>query len=57
MVRLPMLPKPNLPNLNALNVQASAMTTDPIPIETAHDDMIVCGVHFSFTRTLTEAPE
>ena len=43
--------------LTRLNAQASTTTSDPIPIETAHDDMIVCFARFSFAHILTETLE
>ena len=43
--------------MTRLNAQASTTTSDPIPIETAHDDMIVCFTSFSSAHALTEALE
>jgi len=43
--------------LTRLIAQASTTTSDPIPIETAHDDMIVCFARFSLAHVLTETLE
>jgi len=45
------------PLLTCWHSQASTTTSDPIPIETAHDDMIVCFVRYPLAHALTKPLE